>query len=208
VNYEVGARFSHRALRAEVVGYYNDYSNLTDVCTFSSGCLDADLDRQFDAGSARIYGLEASAEHEPKLGRLGFPLSASYTLTLAEFRRSFDSQDPMFGSVERGDELPYVPRHQAYASVAAEIAEAGVYAAGTFVSRMRERAGSEPLEDTLATDRQFVVDFGGKYRPLEFLEAYVSLRNAFDSRALVSRRPFGARPNAPRWLQVGAKASF
>jgi Fe(3+) dicitrate transport protein len=208
VNYEVGARASHGALRAEVAGYYNDYSNLTDVCTFSSGCLDENAERQFDAGRARIYGIEASAEHEPKFGPLRFPLNASYTLTFAEFGETFSSEDAIFSDVERGDEMPYVPRHQGYASVAAEIAEASVYAAGTFVSRMRERAGSEPLEDTLATDRQFVVDWGGKYRPLEFLEAYVSLRNAFDSRALVSRRPYGARPNAPRWLQVGAKASF
>jgi Fe(3+) dicitrate transport protein len=208
VNYEAGARFARRALRAEVVGYYNDYSNLTDVCTFSSGCLDADLDRQFDAGRARIYGLEATAEHEPRFGRFRFPLNASYTLTFAEFARSFDSEDPIFGRVSRGDELPYVPRHQAYGLVAAELDQGGVFASGTLVSRMRERAGSEPLGETLATDRQLTVDFGAKLRPLSFLELYASLRNAFNSRALVSRRPFGARPNAPRWFQLGAKLSF
>jgi hypothetical protein len=29
-----------------------------------------------------------------------------------------------------------------------------------------------------------------------------------NERDLVSRRPFGARPNPPRWLQVGAKIAL
>jgi Fe(3+) dicitrate transport protein len=34
------------------------------------------------------------------------------------------------------------------------------------------------------------------------------VRNLFDSHDLVARKPFGARPNAPRWVQVGAKVKF
>jgi Fe(3+) dicitrate transport protein len=37
---------------------------------------------------------------------------------------------------------------------------------------------------------------------------YANATNLLDSHDIVSRRPFGARPNAPRWVMVGAKLSF
>jgi Fe(3+) dicitrate transport protein len=51
-------------------------------------------------------------------------------------------------------------------------------------------------------------DAGARYRVLEPLDIYLNVRNVFDSHALVARHPFGARPNAPRWVQVGAKVKF
>jgi Fe(3+) dicitrate transport protein len=73
---------------------------------------------------------------------------------------------------------------------------------------MREEAGSEPMDESLHTDEQLVVDVGAHYRVLEPLDLYLNVRNLFDSHDLVARRPFGARPNAPRWVQVGAKVKF
>ena len=48
INYEAGARvhpekFSGNTIRAESIGFLNDYSNLTAECTFSAGCGDADI---------------------------------------------------------------------------------------------------------------------------------------------------------------------
>ena len=205
VNYEAGMRYSAPSVRAELIGYYNDYSNMTDICTLSSGCVDAGLDKQFDAGKARIYGLEAYVQSEPALGPVKFPLSAAYTLTLTEFQNSFDSEDPVFGSVKKGDEIPYVPRHQLNGMLAAEYGPASVYGNATYISGMREQAGSAPLNQVLATDKQFVVDIGAKYRVLRWLEVYGNVRNLFNELDLVSRRPFGARPNAPRMFQIGLK---
>jgi Fe(3+) dicitrate transport protein len=208
VNYEAGARFDDRKSRAELVGFLNDYSNLTDVCTLSSGCLDTDLDRQFDAGEARVYGIEAHAQHDFPVGTLKLPVTATYTLTQSEFLTSFSSEDPIFGDVSSGDELPYVPRHQVYASAGIEHDRAGGVVGMTYVSRMREQAGQGPLAETLATDEQFLLDVGARYRPLKWLTVYANVRNLLDAHYIVSRRPFGARPNAPRWIQVGVKASF
>jgi Fe(3+) dicitrate transport protein len=209
VNYEAGIRYAEGPSRAELIGYYNDYSNLTDVCTISTGCLDVNLDRQFDAGSALIYGGEVYLAHDfPLGGGLKLPLSAAYTLTLTRFGRTFESEDPTFGNVQAGDELPYVPRHQANALVGLEHDRVGGYATATYVSRMREEAGSGPLEEALTTDEQFILDAGTFYRVLPWLRLYGNVRNVLDSQYVVSRRPFGARPNAPRWLQVGVKATF
>jgi Fe(3+) dicitrate transport protein len=205
VNYEVGMRYSSPSLRAELIGYYNDYSNLTDICTLSSGCVDAGLDKQYDAGKARIYGIEAYVQSEPQVGPVKFPLSAAYTLTRTEFQNSFSSEDPVFGEVKKGDEIPYIPRHQVNGMLAAEYGPASVYGTATFISAMREQAGSAPLSQVLATDSQFVVDLGAKYRVLRWLDLYGNVRNLFNELDLVSRRPFGARPNAPRMIQIGVK---
>jgi Fe(3+) dicitrate transport protein len=208
VNYEAGVRYAKDRARFDLIGFYNDYSNLTDVCNQSSGCVDQNLDRQFDAGAAKIYGLEAYAEHEPGFGSVTFPLNVSYTLTFAEFLDTFESQDPMWGNVLAGDEIPYVPRHQLNGQAGVETEKVGGYAMLTYVASMREEAGSEPMDESLHTDEQLVVDVGAHYRVLEPLDLYLNVRNLFDSHDLVARRPFGARPNAPRWVQVGAKVKF
>jgi Fe(3+) dicitrate transport protein len=208
VNFEYGARFATRRARAEVVGFYNDYSNLTDICTFSSGCSDADVDRQFDAGRARIYGLEAMLDYAPRIETFELPIAVAYTLTQAEFMNSFVSEDPIFGEVETKDELPYVPRHQLTLTAGLEHPLAGGAASFRHVSRMREEPGQGPLSTALATDAQNVVDLSLYVRPLAWLRIYANGQNIGNDLAIVSRRPYGARPNAPRWLQVGVKASF
>ncbi len=208
VNYEYGARFATGRSRAELVGFYNDYSNLTDICTFSSGCSDAELDRQFDAGRARIYGLEALVDHTQRIDAIELPVSVAYTLTNAEFLSSFVSEDPIFGEVETKDELPYVPRHQLTLTGGIEHPFAGANASFRHVSRMREQPGQGPLSAALSTDAQNVVDLSLYVRPLRWLRLYANCQNIGDSAALVSRRPYGARPNAPRWLQFGVKVSF
>ena len=37
---------------------------------------------------------------------------------------------------------------------------------------------------------------------------YVNVRNLFDAHDITARLPFGARPVAPRWLQVGTSWNF
>jgi Fe(3+) dicitrate transport protein len=73
---------------------------------------------------------------------------------------------------------------------------------------MREEAGQEPLSETMATDKQLWLDVGLQLQVIGPLKMYGHLRNVLDERDIVSRRPYGARPNAPRWLQVGAKVEL
>jgi Fe(3+) dicitrate transport protein len=209
VNYEAGARLHGRRGRAELIGFLNEYSNMTDVCTFSSGCLDMNLDRQFDAGRARIYGFEAFASYDFALGnKVGLPLSAAYTHTRTEFLRTFQSSDPIYGMVEKGDEMPYVPRHQLNVTAGLDTRYFGAHAALTYVTAMREQAGSEALSRVMATDDLLNVDLGIELPIWPQLRVYANVRNLFDQAAIVARRPYGARPNAPRWVQVGIKGTL
>jgi Fe(3+) dicitrate transport protein len=209
INYELGARYMHEASRAEAIAFFNDYSNLTDICTASSGCTEMNLDRQFSAGAARIYGLEAFVEHVLPVGAVRVPLSASYTYTHGEFRNDFSSEDPIFGTVVAGDYMPYLPEHQLRATIAAESeyldGELGVM----YMSPMREKAGQEPVDQSpVKTDEQLLFDVGFTVHVNEWWSIYANLRNVFDAHHIVGHRPLGARPNAPRWFQAGTKLTY
>ena len=208
VNYEAGARYTRGRARAEMIGFFNDYSNLTDVCSLASGCVDARLDRQFDAGKARVYGLETFATYELPAGPVKMPFTAAYTLTYGEFQSDFTSQDPIYGAVRSGDKIPYIPRHQFNLALGVENRFAGVNTSINYVAKMREVAGSAPIDETLATDEQVWMDVGAYLSPLRWLKIYGNVRNLTGVENIVGRRPYGARPNAPRWVQVGVKASF
>jgi len=206
VNYEAGARYTEGRARAEVIGFFNDYSNMTDVCSFASGCTGSHLDQQFDAGAAQIYGIESYVAQEiPLVGKLSLPINAAYTFTRGIFRNTFVSDDPSYGSVEKGDEIPYIPRHQLNASVGLEHPRAGANVAVNYVAAMREEAGQEPLSETLATDEQFWLDASARAHVWGPLSLYANVRNVLGGEFIVSHRPFGARPNPPRWFQMGVK---
>jgi Fe(3+) dicitrate transport protein len=208
-NVEAGTRYNRAGLRLEAVGFLNEYKNMTDVCTLASGCLNDNLDRQFDAGKARIYGVEVFGSYELELPYdLSVPASVAYTFSHGEFLNSFESEDPIYGNVTKGDEMPYLPPHQLNATLALEHRYAGVNASVNYVAHMREVAGRGELVDADSTDTQFWLDVGVFARPLRWLTIYGNVRNVTAEKNLVSRRPYGARVNAPRWVQCGVKAEF
>ena len=209
VNFEGGARWTRSGERFELVGFFNDYSNLTDVCTFSNGCLNESLDRQVDAGEAHIFGLEAFAEKTFRPGGgVTFPTSVAYTFTRTELLEDFRSDDPQYGVVRAGDEMPYVPRHQLYASAGVESARGGVYLSATYVGFMREAAGQGEVPAAEKTGAQLTFDLNASWNFAKSAELYLSARNLLDEQIIVSRRPYGARPNAPRTVLIGLKYSM
>ena len=104
--------------------------------------------------------------------------------------------------------MPYVPRHQFSATIGIEHARAGGNAGVSYVSAMREQAGSEPLSSALATDEQFLVDVSAYAQVIPPIRIYATARNLLDAQYIVARRPFGARPNAPRLVLIGTKVNF
>jgi Fe(3+) dicitrate transport protein len=205
-NYEWGLRWSPRGFRAEVIGFFNDYTNLSNICTFSTGCAEGDLDQQFDGGAASVYGLEGYIESELEVVKgIRLPGRVAYTATEARFSKGFTSADPIFGEVEEGDRIPYIPAHQVAASAGVEVKRFAANIAGTYVSPMREIAGQGAAAPGAATDDYFLLDATLSYKPLPSLTAYVVGRNLLNTTYVASRRPFGARPGAPIWIQAGAK---
>jgi Fe(3+) dicitrate transport protein len=51
-------------------------------------------------------------------------------------------------------------------------------------------------------------DASASVKPWRAVTFYANVRNLLDGRHLVARRPYGARPNAPRWVQIGARVDY
>lgn len=209
VNYEAGARWRGRNTRFEAIGFFNDYQNLTSVCSFAQGCVTEAAFQQYNAGRVYIWGAELLAQVNIPVGRrVVFPLSGTYTLTRTRLRDTYESEDPTLGNVTAGDEMPYVPHHQAMVSAAIDTPFASLTCAATYVSAMREQAGHGEIPSGLRTDESFLLDVTARAFIGRHGQVYLQGRNILDADDLASRRPFGARPVAPRWIQVGTKWNF
>jgi len=210
VNYEAGARLNAEQLGVEVVGFYSDYNNLTPDCTLGQSCTPEDLGTQFNAGEAVIYGLETMAHadiHTPM--DLRVPLKLTYTLTQTELLNPFTSENPAFGDVEPGDEIPYVPTHQLSVSAGLESETwGGLVVGATFMDEMREVAGQGPAAPTELTDAHVVFDLGASLKLTDELQLYGKIENLLNNQYLASRRPFGARPGRPRFVYAGVKVNI
>jgi len=208
VNYEAGVRIGHERVRGEVIGFFSDYSNLKGHCTFSAECEGEMLDDEFDGGRVHIFGVEVAAQTELRWQKLRFPAGVTYTLTKSSFRTGFVSENPEWGTVEPGDELPYLPVHQlgVHGGVGGERWE--VTLAGRYISPMRDVAGQGDTPPQERTDSQLVMDAAAYVSFADWGKVYLTVDNVFDAANIVARRPYGARPGVPRLVVVGCKTTF
>jgi Fe(3+) dicitrate transport protein len=209
VNYELGTRLQRGDVRAEVVGFFNDYGNLLGRDTLATGGTGEGT--LFNGGTAQVYGLETSAEWNPARAMgltSALPIRLTYTLTRAEFRNSFQSQFGPWGNVRIGDELPYVPQHQLFASVETDHDAWRARVEGFYVGRMRTLAGQGGFVATDATDAYFVLNVSGEYALTDGASLFASVQNLADNSYIVGRHPAGVRPGLPRLAQVGLKIAL
>lgn len=208
INYELGTRFSYAGLTGEVVGFYNDYSNLLGsdlAATGGTGSLD-----QFNAGEVKVQGLELLLNYNllPNAKEFILPLTLGYTFTDTEFLNSFGSNNDIWGAVTEGDELPYLSKHQMNATLSLEHSKYEINFSGRFNGAFRTRAGSGsiPVNEKVASN--IVLDLGGKYRFNQSIAATVNMMNLLDETYAVARVPAGLRPGMPFGLFGGLELRF
>jgi Fe(3+) dicitrate transport protein len=208
-NYEAGFRYREDAFRAEVVGFYNDYSNLVGTCTASTGG-GCNIGDQFDGGSVHMHGLEVMLGHElrPGQGTLRVPVQFSYTWTEAEFQTAFNSAFGEWGNVQMGDSLPYLPEHQWRFGVGMDGDDWGVHLSAAWVDEMRIRAGQGAIPAQEQTDAYLVVDLAGNWRIAPRVTLFGKVENLTDRAYIVAWRPAGARPGRPRMFSAGFRVAF
>ena len=202
-NYEAGTRLDLAHLNAEVVGFYNDYTNITGQCSFSGGCSGDELDRQYNGGAASVYGVEGSTEIRLSLSpQADLPIKASYAWTDASFTTSFSSSFPQYGQVTSGDNLPYLSEHQASLTVGIDHARGALNAAVNYRSGMLDEAGSLDSPDIPSL---LTVDASVQASVTPDWLLYVTGTNLTGETGITSWRPFGARPIAPLQVMGGLK---
>lgn len=206
VNYELGARLRRGGLEGEIVGFFNAYESILGQATLAVG--ETGSGELFNGGGAEVRGIELSLAGDPGLGRarrVTLPLRLAYTYTHTEFETSFTSAFEPWGTVEAGDELPYVPEHQLFASAGLAEGAWTVDLTATYVSAMRTVAGRGSIPPGEGTDEVLLVGLSGEHALTPWSRVFVGVQNLFDQEYVAARRPAGARPGLPRTFAAGVR---
>jgi Fe(3+) dicitrate transport protein len=196
-------------VQADVIAFFSDYSNLKGSCTLAAGCTETQEGMEFNGGEVFAYGVEAQLAGEVPLHRaLTLPISAAYTLTRSSFRHAFSSEFAGWGDVEIGDELPYLPAHLLSISTALKLPHYELGATARYQGETRDVAGQGPIPDSARLASLFTIDLNAHARLHDYAELYATCSNLLDEQVIISRRPYGARPNPPRMFALGYKARF
>ncbi|NNE68736.1 MAG: TonB-dependent receptor [Rhodothermales bacterium] len=209
LNFEMGGRYHRGPAALEVVAFATDYTNLlgADLAAFGGmGTSD-----QFNGGEALVRGLEISGSYN--LGGLAdwkasVPVSFAYTHTVGTFSSDFDSTFDPWGTVQQGDELPYLAKHQLNAVVAWETDRWNTALSGSWVGPTRTAAGQGPILEAERIDGHVTLDLSTEVRVASGVRAFAVVRNLTDQLYVAARRPAGLRPGLPRSLMAGLKADF
>lgn len=208
INYELGTRFSLGKLKGELVGFLNDYSNLLGsdlAATGGTGSLD-----QFNAGEVNVNGLELLLNYNftSDDAKFSFPITFAYTLTNTEFLNSFGSNDDLWGEVTKGDELPYIPKHQFNTTFSVNHKDFEVNLNGRYNGEFRTLAGTGIIADNEKVVSNFIVDASAKYYINKKLNATLNAINILNNTYAVSRVPAGLRPGHPFGIYAGLEFRF
>jgi len=203
VNYELGTRFSHNGFSGEVVGFYNDYSNLLGsdlAATGGGGTLDL-----FNAGEVDVSGLEVLGGYDFLTNNVNFslPLTMTYTFTDAEFQNTFDSNVGIWGEVASGDQVPYISRHQFNAGLSFIAEKFEAHANARYRGEFRTLAGTGDIPTNEKVGSNFIFDISAKYHLTNNFSLTTNVINMLDTEYEVSRVPAGLRPGHPFGIYGG-----
>ena len=210
INYEAGFRYGAGAVSFEMIGFYNDYSNLLGTCTASTGggCV---IGTQFDGGEVDVKGVELTAGYDAAalLGTsFSVPLAAVYTYTDTEFKTSFASGFGPWGTVMAGDELPYVPKHALTLSAGIEGEGWRANLLANYVDKTRSVAGRGAIPNNELIDDRIILDFSTEVEIVPGVSLIGIVENLTDEVYNVSFDPAGARPGKPRTILGGVRFDF
>lgn len=207
LNVEYGLRYQSNTLSFDAIGFFSDYDNLLGRCRVSDpSCTPGE---EFNGDNVEIGGLELSGQW---MGRLTASLTGvvqlAYTYTESAFQTRFASSFSQWGEVEKGDALPYLPEHVGRLQLGTKASDWEAFIAFSYQSAMRDQAGSQPISQVAHTDAYTTVDASASWFVDEHWTLQLSVDNLLDEEAVVSRRPFGARPNKPQTFRLRAKYRF
>jgi Fe(3+) dicitrate transport protein len=208
INYELGTRFTYKGIQGEVVGFYNDYSNLLGsdlAATGGTGSLDL-----FNAGEVSVRGIELLLNYDV-LGNsstYALPITLGYTFTDSEFLNSFGSDDSIWGTITEGDEIPYIAKHQFNTSIGLEHAKYSVNLNARYNGAFRTVSGSGDIPANQKVESAIILDLSGRYKITPKLSATANIINLLNNEYAVSRVPAGLRPGHPFGTYAGLEFQF
>ena len=202
VNLEVGVRFSVNKFSAELIAYQNDYSNLLGNDLAASGGT-GELD-PFNAGEALVNGLEILVSSDLLENKnIKIPFSLSYTFTNATFLSDFGSTQDIWGAVNNGDRIPYIPKHHLSSSISLQTDKFELNLNANYNGKF-----STIADGSVNIPAYFILDASMTYRLSETLTLKSRILNMLDESYTVSRAPAGLRPGHPFGVYAGFDVRF
>jgi Fe(3+) dicitrate transport protein len=222
VNYELGYHFEKNGYTAQVVGFFNNYSNILGSDNMSGG--GAGTGDMFNAGNANIQGIEISFEgnllsNKNNPSGVSFPVSLAYTFTDARFQETFINEGGDWGAgrINQGDRIPFITPHLLTANVGMSNQKFDITLSSRFtgITRVKPGAGSPIIPtdlvkyaDVNALAGFLIIDLSTNYDVTKSLTAFATINNLTNSKAIVANLPQGYRPNMPLSFNTGLKIRF
>lgn len=206
VNMELGTRVAIGNFRAELIGFYNNYSNMLGSDLAASG--GAGTLEQFNVGEARVKGAEFLVQYQPlpKNCNVRLPLQVSYTYTDTEIRNSFESHS--WGNVARGDEIPYIFKHVLNMQLGIECKWFYANIGARYNSDMRTSPGQGTIAEREKVPANLIFDASLNVFVNKYLTVRLNAINLTNRVYLTSRHPAGLRAGHPFGIYAGANVQF
>jgi len=206
VNMELGTRVAIGNFRAELIGFYNNYSNMLGSDLAASG--GAGTLEQFNVGEARVKGAEFLVQYQPlpKNCNVRLPLQVSYTYTDTEIRNSFESHS--WGNVVRGDEIPYIFKHALNMQLGIECKWFYANIGARYNSDMRTSPGQGTIAESEKVPANRIFDASLNVFVNKYLTVRLNAINLTNRVYLTSRHPAGLRAGHPFGIYAGANVQF
>lgn len=211
-NYEIGIRSQiTKGLRAEITGFYMDFSNqILPVAEFAGGG-GAGL---INGGQTRHAGVEGAVflnfGEILDWKRFNILYDANITYVNAEF-----ADDRIIEEVEvRGNRTPYAPEWLISSALTFDHHKgAGLRFTGTYISEQFTDVGNSVAASNNGRNglipSYYIIDATARYKVDKINTLFtLAVKNLLDERYIVTRRPQGIRAGLPRMITAGIRYNF
>ncbi|WP_417683621.1 TonB-dependent receptor family protein [Pseudidiomarina aquimaris] len=204
-NYEFGARYQAQSLFAEAIFFRSDFNNQAESCSVASPCSNGATSGSYVTGEALVQGIELQLGNEWQLEGARLPVSFNYTYTSAEI-----SEDNALTGVQDGDTLADIPE-QIFSAQIGLLLDNGWdnHAVVKYMDETCVSVGCQRDDSAFATTESlFTVDWISRYPLSAQTTVFLKVENIFDEQVIISRLPYGARPNKPQTVSIGLDYRF
>lgn len=201
-NTELGFRFQQNGYHIDSVAFYSDFKNAVQLCSIANPCDNGNTSGSQSIGGAEVSGLELSAGKSFTVSNLTLPVELAYTYTKAETTSS--------GGAVGGLTLKDIPENTASLRAGIEHANGwNNYLVATYIDGSCAKNGCDTSSNSLeVTSALTTVDLVSRYQFNAGPELFVKASNIFNDQEIISRSPYGARPNMERTIAIGMDYRF
>lgn len=208
VTYEIGARKSGNNFSASGIYFVNNYKNLLGADNAAAG--GSGSGEMFNAGKALTQGLELQLTYNllSSAQKVAMPITLAYTYTHSQFNSSFESGFEGWGSVNNGDQIPYLAKNQLFMSASLQTKKYGLSLNGKYQGATRTSPGSGKILKADHIKSFFTADASLNYFMDSRTTLFGSITNIANMQYAVARRPAGLRPGMPRSFVLGVNVQL